>query len=188
MQSQEAARVLEEVERLQRRARADLRQLDVPLLVFGLLMLGSAAPAGSGVDLAPYWLVAAPSGMLLTVWLSLRRGRKEGIVGSSYTGPAVSVVITAAAFAAAAAASAANSPLASAVSPALAIGAAYLILAWLGGAPMLGAVGAGLLLLGLILWFERVGAERAAVVLALAGGASLLATGVGYWLAGRGRR
>ena len=39
MQSQEAAQVLEDVERLQRRARADLRHLDVPLIVFGLLMV-----------------------------------------------------------------------------------------------------------------------------------------------------
>jgi hypothetical protein len=189
MQSQEAAHVLEDVERLQRRARADLRHLDVPLIVFGLLMLGSAAmTSGSGADLACYWLVAAPVGILLTVWLSLRQGRKGGIVGSSYSRLAVSVVITVAAFAAATTASAVSSPLAAAVCPVLAIGAAYLILAWLGRAPMLGVVGACLLLLGLVLWVDGIAAEHAAVSLAVAGGASLLATGVWYWRAGRSSR
>jgi hypothetical protein len=188
MQSQDAAHVLEDVERLQRRARADLRHLDVPLIVFGLLMLGSAATTSGGADLARYWLVAAPVGILLTVWLSLRQGRKGGIVGSSYSGLAVSVVITVAAFAAATAASAASSPLAAAVCPVLAIGAAYLILAWVGRAPMLGVVGACLLLLGLVLWVDGIAAERAAVSLAVAGGASLLATGARYRQAGRNHR
>lgn len=185
-QSQEAAHALEHVERLRRRARADLRRLDAPLIVFGLLMLGSAAFASdSGMNVARYWLVAAPAGILLSVWLSLRPGRTTGIVGSTFAGLAASVVIVVAAFTAATVASAASSPLAAAVCPVLAIGAAYLGLAWLGRTPLLAVAGSGLLLLGLVVWVDGAAARRSAIVLSAIGGASLVATGVGYWLAGR---
>ena len=187
MQSQEAAHVLEDVERLRRRARADLRHLDVPLIVFGLLLLGSAA-AASAVGLTRYWLVAAPAGILLAVRLGLRQGRSSGIVGSTYAGLAVSVVIAGAAFAAASAASAVGSPLATAVCPVLAIGVAYLALAWLGRAPLLATAGTGLLLLGTVVWVDGAAARRATIVLALVGGASLVATGLGYWFARRASR
>ena len=42
-----------------------------------------------------------------------------------------------------------------------------------------------LLLLGLVVWVGGAAARSAAIVLAAIGGASLVATGVGYWLAGR---
>ena len=185
-QSQEAAHALENVERLRRRARADLRRLDVPLIVFGLLMLRSAAFASdSGLSVARYWLVAAPAGILLNVWLRLRQGHTTGIVGSTFAGLAASVVIVVAAVTAASAASVWSSPLAAAVCPVLAVGAAYLVLAWLGRTPLLAAAGSGLLLLGLVVWVGGAAARSAAIVLAAIGGASLVATGVGYWLAGR---
>src|SRR5258708_32730446 len=124
--------------------------------------------------------------MVVEIGVSRRVGRKGGVVGSSHPGIA-GVVITVAAFAAAGAASAANSAVAAAISPMLAIGAAYLILAWLGHAPALGAAGASLVLLGLGLWLDGAAAERAAVVLAVAGGATVLATGAWYWHVGRSR-
>ena len=189
VQSREAARVLEDVERLARQARVDLRHLDVPLIVFGVLMLASPAFAsGSGVGLRRYWLVAAPAGILLSARLSLRHGRKTGIVRSTYAGLAVSFVIVVAAFAAASAASVTSSPIAAAVCPVLALGTVYLMLALLGRTLLLAATGTGLLALGLVVWADGATGPGAAVMLALAGGATLLATGVGYWFAGRSTR
>jgi hypothetical protein len=188
MQSQDAAHTLREVERLRRRARADLGQLDIPLIIFGSLMLGSAVvTSGSGTGLARYWLIAAPVGTLLTAWHYRRQGREQGIAGSTSFDLAVGAAIMLAAFAAASAASAVGSPLAAAVCPVGAVTVAYLALAWYARKLVLAVIAAGLALLALALWLGGVTPERAALVLAEAGGASLLGAGIGYWFARHGR-
>src|SRR5215218_7077479 len=118
MQSQEATRVLQDVDRLRRRVHADLRRVDVPLIVFGSLMLGSTVlSSGSATSLGRYWALAAPAGTLLTVWHYRRQGRQRGIAGSTWIDLGACVAVVIAAFATANVAASVGSPLAAAVSP-----------------------------------------------------------------------
>ena len=186
MQSQEATRVLQDVDRLRRRVHADLRRVDVPLIVFGSLMLGSTVvSSGSATSLGRYWAVAAPAGTLLTVWHYRRRGRARGIAGSTWIDLGVCGAVVIAAFAAANVAAGFGSPLAAAVAPVAAVAVAYLVLAWFTRALIFGLVAVGLALLALGLWLHGIAPERAGLVLAEAGGGSLLGAGIGYWFAGR---
>jgi hypothetical protein len=185
LHSQEATRALQEVERLRRRVHADLHHVDVALIVFGSLMLASALASGSTTSLGRYWAVAAPAGTLLTVWHYRRQGRERGIAGSTWIDLGACVAIVIAAFAAATVAARIGSPLAAAVAPVAAVALAYLLLAWFTRTLILALIASGLALLALALWLQGVAPERAATVLAEAGGASLLAAGIGYWFAGR---
>jgi hypothetical protein len=189
IESHEAAQTLSELERLRSLARVDLQELGFPLIVFGSLMLVSAPVVlGSVSTLGRYWLVAAPLGTVLMVWHSWRQGYERGIASSSVASTAVAVAISAAAFAAAAAASTTDSSLAAAVCPVAAVAVAYLLLAWHARRLLLAVVAAALALLAIILWAGGARAEQAAIVLALAGGASLLATGIWYRQTGHRRR
>lgn len=188
MDSHQAAHEWQEIERVRGRARVDLRSVDIPLLVFGVLMVGSAAVSDSGPRMGAYWGVAAPVGTLVTVWLYRRRGRGRGIAGSSARYFAVSLGIAAAAFAAAATASAFGSALAAALAPMSAVAIAYVVLGWLARSALLAALGAALAAAVIGLWLAEVEPDIAALVLALAVGGSLLLAGIGCRFVYRGER
>jgi hypothetical protein len=77
----DARAMLEDTERLRRRARADRRPSSVPLLVFAYLtVLGAPLAAGRLWPLGQYyWLVAGPVGFLLVGWWYRRQQVRSGV-------------------------------------------------------------------------------------------------------------
>jgi hypothetical protein len=71
-----AAVLLADVRRLGRRGRGLLRQFWFPLVLFGVLEMGSAALHGPA--LAAYWLAGGPLGGLACSWYYRRRERSTG--------------------------------------------------------------------------------------------------------------
>jgi hypothetical protein len=67
----EPSHALNDVERLRRTARSDRRPSSVPLLVFGVLTLGSA-PFAEDISLWRlfYWAAGGPAGLLAVAWWS----------------------------------------------------------------------------------------------------------------------
>ena len=76
--------VLRDVQRLRRRVRRDQRATSVPLLVFGLLTLGSTVvtqptPAPGLTPATIYWLLAIPLGFSLVALIHHRRRKILGV-------------------------------------------------------------------------------------------------------------
>lgn len=179
MKATEAARTLQDIERLQSKTRADLRSFWFPLVLFGTLSLlaaGVVMVAGGPVQ-GIFWMVAGPGGGALTAWHYSRRERRLGVRGPAAPFIMVGIGIMAGAFGAGALGSMLGADIVSAVGPPVMVSIGYLVFAWLERSPLLAACAAGLGALAVGLGVINPGPEHAALILALAFGIVLLTTG-----------
>lgn len=150
----EPAAALHHVQELQDRTRADLGSFWFPLVVFGVLTLASIpflVPDGSPA--IPYfWAVAGPAGGAAIGWYYHSREQRLGVSRSGTPFLVTGAVLFVAAFGLPAVTTGALQEVVSA----FAVGAGYLVFAWLSRSPTLAVLGvvvaavpAGALLVGL---------------------------------------
>lgn len=131
-----------------------------------------------GVDaLGVYWPVAGPAGGGLTGWYYHRRELRVGLARAGGPYVAVAAFIVVGASLAGGVASARGSELAAALAPFVVVAVGYLAFAWLERSTVLALVSVALTALVAVLAGAGLGAQRAALVMAVAAGTILVATG-----------
>ncbi len=100
MKPEQAATTLQEIESVRRRTRGVLRTYWFPLVVFGPLMLMSAALAlvAEGPTIGVFWAVAAPLGTAVVCLHYRNRESRLGVSRSAMPYAAVTLVMVASAF------------------------------------------------------------------------------------------
>lgn len=183
MEQREALTLLGEVERVRRRTRAEIGALWFPLVVFGALSLFSA-PLNE-VELAIYWAVAAPIGVVLVSFFYYRRERSLGVESRLLpTAVAIGVIIVGTAVTGSLG-GILGFEMVSAVGPSLAVSAGLLMFARIEHSPPLAGVALGMAALAVALAAMGAAPDMVASLLAATGGAAAVLLGLGYRLLGR---
>ena len=183
----EAEQTLEAVAGLRQRARADVRALWFPLVLFGLLtllsvLIGEATGNVSGL----FWAAAGPAGAVVTAIYYSRCWDQVGVSGAGAAFFLTGVAILVGVFAFAALASALGSQRAAALVPVLIVSAGYIVFAWLERSVFVAMIAVALCLVALALFAAGVSAQELRLVLALVYGVVFVVSGLVYCRAGRG--
>jgi hypothetical protein len=180
MASQPADTLLNDIERLRRRTRADLHETWLPLVLFGALSIAGAAVAlrFGATSLALFWGVSAPAGSVATAIYYHRREHRVGlqVAAAPYIVAAAAIIVGA--FLTGGVGGAVGAATISAFGPPLCISAGYLLFARLARSRGLAAVAVALAVLTVAAAAARMSPDQAAWSLSLIYGVAFLATGL----------
>lgn len=168
------AAALHHVRSLQERTRHDLSSFWFPLVVFGVLTLVSVpfAVPDDGVAIAVFWAIAGPGGGAATGWYYHSLEQRLGVSRSGAPFVVTGGALIVAAFVLPAVTTGALQEVVSA----FAVGAAYLVFAWLNRSPVLAVLGVVVMAIpGATL---LAGMARPGPLVAATTGAVMLATGL----------
>lgn len=182
--------LLNDVERLRRRTRADLRATWFPLVLFGVLSMASAAVAWrfGPSALGLFWAMAAPVGSVATGVYYSRREHRMGLEAPVAPYVIVAGVIIVGAFVTGGLGGALGATAVSVFGPPLWISAGYLLFARLARSRGLAAVAVALATLTVATGVAKMQPDQAAWILSLAYGAAFLVTGLVFRASATGRR
>jgi hypothetical protein len=178
--SEDARRLIADIDRVRRRTRAGVGGAWFPLILFGSLMLAGTAVGGAfgGPAVAVFWTVAGPVGGAVTAVFFARRGRRAGLERPPVPLLVVTVLIMVGAFATGALGGALGWPRFAAAGPAFAISIGYALFARLAGHAPTGLLAGALASLTAVLLLAGVAPNVLQVVLGCAYGGSFVALGL----------
>ena len=188
MRAEEAAQLVHEIEHLRRRTRASLHHVSFPCVMFGALMLASAAivATAGGPSVGLFWMVAGPLGGVATGRHYQRRERRMGLEGPAWPGVAVGLGIMAGCFLTGGLGGALGLETLAAVGPLLVVSAGGLGFALLHRSVPAAVVAVALATLVVGLWAMGVGPRQLGPLGTALYGATLLGLGLAYRAPQRG--
>jgi hypothetical protein len=190
MNSQDVAAVLADTRSIRERTRTTMQAVWFPCLLFGALALLSSAASwrDGGAALGPFWLVAAPVGMVATSLYYRRREHRVGLEAPVLPTMVGAAVIVIGCFATGFGGGLLGAPTVAAAGPPLAISAGYLIFAWLHRSAVVAVTALALAVMDVGLVLAGATPDTVATVMSAAFGLAFVGVGFGELARSRTRR